>query len=206
MFDNAVGMIDDEIDQCRDYADRLREYNINLFVAPLQATMDDIVFWLSNNNIKTLLIDYKLSNGFNFNGADLFAFINGEIPDLPCFIVTNFVSDSIHTNLVSPKFIIDREKLAESDLSAIVKDITDSISIFNKRLELNIKNYEILFAKKNNNTISVVEEERFYYLFKILRLYNEIDDISTEMLKPETQKRIDLLIDNVNKLIDGRKD
>ncbi len=196
-----VGFIDDDRDSYEDYKIRLARKDINLLYPDECVEMEDIAKWILSNNIKCFIVDYKLNKRFSFLGTELVAYINVKIPDLPCLILTNYPEQSISENMVITSLIEERNALAADDIESFVMKIKQAVDVFDNRLRKYTEEYRILFIKKKEGTISATEEERFIELYKVLRAYGEIDDLPAELMNTELNKKIDEIIDSINKLV-----
>ena len=196
-----IGFIDDEKDMIEDYRARLKRRDIDLIFADNCETKEDIVEWILGNNLKCVLVDYKLTQVYNFMGTDLVAYLNAALPDLSCIILTNFPEEGINDNLVLERLIIDRNLLDQTSLDGFVNIVKQAIQVFDKRLAIRYEEFVKLKQKKENDGITASEEERFFILYKILRVYAEVDDIPTDLLKSSTNTKIDQLIQKLDSFI-----
>lgn len=192
-----IGFIDDDTTLINDYMIRLKRKDINLFFVDGCITKNDVLKWILKNEIKCMLVDYKLTSMYDFNGTELVAFLNSELPDLPCIILTNY--------LVIQNLFIEREKLdadySSPEFEEIITCLKQAVDVFDNRLKLNVNEYEVLKKKKDNGTISLDEEERFIDIFKILRAYNEVDDIPAELLTTNATKKMSDILESLDKLL-----
>lgn len=200
-----VGFIDDDKSLIDDYKIRLGRREIELLVVEEKQTKEDILEWIIDNGIKCMLVDYKLTEVFDFNGTELVAFINSELPDLPCIILTNYCDDGIGENLVIKNLFIERENLdadiESSEFENLVNTFKQAVEVFDNRLKRHQYEFEILKLKKNSNDISSNEEERLIELFKLLRAYNEIDDLPAELLTTNASKKMSDILQSLDRLI-----
>jgi hypothetical protein len=196
-----IGFIDDDDSLFEDYRVIFKREAIELVFIENCETKDDILRWILSNNIKCFLVDYKLTGKYSFNGTELVAYINTELPDLPCIILSSFCDDGIKENLVIQNLFIKRDRILDDskELSVIFKQAVD---VFDNRLERNIKEYNKLIKKKYDGTLNANEEERYLELYKILRAYNEVDDIPTILLKPQATEMMLNIISSLDKLLD----
>lgn len=204
-----VGFIDDDKSLIDDYRIRLRRKDIELlFVEGIQ-TLENVLEWILNNGIKCMLVDYKLTEAYNFNGTELVAYINSELPDLPCIILTNYCEAGIGENLVIKNLFIERENL-DADIDSpvfegLVNTFKQAVEVFDNRLRRHQSEFEKLKLKKDENNITSTEEERLIELFKILRAYNEVDDLPAELLTTNVSKKMSDILESLDKLIDKTK-
>jgi len=197
-----IGFIDDDRDSYEDYRVRLARKDIELLYPDCITEMPEIIEWLLSNSIKCLIIDYKLNNKFKFLGTELIAYINVKVPDLPCLILTNYPEESIRENLVIINLIEDRNVLAADDIEGFARKIKQAVDVFENRLHKYYINYEELLKERKNGYISAIEEEQFIDLYKLLRAYDEVDDLPTQLLSSEVNQKIDEILGSVNILVE----
>lgn len=205
----TVGFIDDDKTLIKDYQVRLKRKDVNLVFAENCNTKEDVLEWILKNEIKCMLVDYKLTQVYGFMGTDLVAYLNSEIPDLPCIVLTNYCEEGIGENLVVENLFIDRD-VFDADMGSpkfvgFIGKLHQSVAVFENRLLKHIEEFQNLRNKKDAEEISSIEEERFLHLFKILRAYNEVDDMPTELLTTSANKKMNDILAALDKLIDKTK-
>ncbi|RUT44674.1 chemotaxis protein [Paenibacillus anaericanus] len=203
-----VGFVDDDFDEFGNYKKRLARRGIDLHFVDNCLSLHDILDWVLNNTIECLLVDHKLTAKYDFYGTKVVAFINNHLPDLPCIILTNFPGDSADDKLVMKNLIFDRNILSSdgekfNNFCEIVKQSTE---VFKNRLNLHLDEYAVLLEKKTNQEITAEEEETFLHLFKILKSYGEVDDVASELLKPDINRKMDNLLKKLDHYIDLNKE
>lgn len=204
-----IGFIDDDLSLIDDYTIRLARKDIELLFINDCVEMKDVLDWILCNGVKCMLVDYKLVGAYSFNGTELVAYINSELPDLPCIILTNYCDAGIGENLVIKNLFMERENLdADIDSSSfenLINCFKQAVDVFDNRLKLRISEYETLKAKKDNDELSAQDEERLIELFKLLRSYNEVDDLPAELLTTNAAKKMDDILTSLDKLIEKTK-
>lgn len=200
-----IGFIDDDTTLINDYMTRLKRKDINLLFVEGCITKNDVLKWILENEIKCMLVDYQLTSMYNFNGTELVAYLNSELPDLPCIILTNYCDQGISENLVIQNLFIERERL-DSDYSSpefeeIITCFKQAVDVFDNRLKHNVIEYKSLKNKKDEGKISPEEEERLIILYKILRAYNEVDDIPSELLTTNVTKKMSDILESLDKIL-----
>ncbi len=201
----TIGFIDDDNSYFDDYNDKLEYDEIEMLFVEGCKTEKDVLNWILNNQIKCMLIDYKLNRVYDFNGTDLVTFINSEIPDLPCIILTNYCDEGIAENLVTKNIFIERE-LFSKDLNSqefrdLVFQFKQATEVFENRISRHLSEYENLKQKKDNKLISHDEEERFINLYRILKAYGEVDDLPLELLSTAASRKMDDILGKLDKLL-----
>jgi len=198
----TIGFVDNSFHLLATYQERLRWRDIDLLWPEPGLTKDDVKEWILNNDIRCLMVDYKLRPEFDFFGTDLVAYINGKLPDLPCIIITSFQADSISENLVVKNMILEREELDRDDWNAFVDTLKQAVQVYTKRLELHKEEYGILHKRRMAGELSAIEEERLFELYKLLRAYGEVDEIPAELLRPEIGRKMDAMLERLNVLVE----
>lgn len=205
MGEYNIGYIDDDAGTFRDYAELLENYVILKLVENC-TTMQDVYNWILENKIECFIADFKLSNQYTFNGTELLEFLNKKLPDLVCIILTNYPCDSIAENLVSSILIKGRDILnSEEGITTFGEELKQASEVFIKRLINLENNFSMLLTKKREKTITIAEEESLINLYSILKAYNRIDDIPSEIFKSEISNKIDKLLELTNQCISLEK-
>lgn len=199
---HIVGYIDDENDLISDYVKRLKRRDIELLVAP-QGDMLSIKKWIVDSNVECMIIDYQLKAQYDFVGTELFSYLYDELPGLPCIILTSFTDSSVNEKMVVKNCIFDRSVMDKTDVA--FDDFCDmlkqSTEVFRSNKNKYVLKYNELYGKKSNGTISTPEEEELLSLFKILRSYGEVDDISSQLLTTKLNASIDAILGKLDELL-----
>lgn len=199
-----VGFVDDLENMIEKYSKKLSRDNISLIYANDCLTFNDVFEWILDNTIEYLLIDYNLSQKYNFSGSQLIHYINNMIPDLPCIIfssVNNVNDDLVQRNLIKDKNIFEK-RMDDIEYKKFIDEIKNGVEVFKKRKEASLEEYNNLLIKKNKDGFTnSSEEEKFIYLYKILMSYGMVDKISPEIIKSNIEAKIDDLISKLDKYI-----
>ena len=198
-----VGYIDDESDELNDYIKRLSRRDIELKVAP-EGELQQIKQWIIEEHIACMIIDYRLQRKYGFVGTELFEYLNDELPGLPCIILTSYTESSASENKVVQNCIMDRSIMDsdEMDFSTFCDTLKQSTKVFSNNLNKYKQKFESLYHKKTDGSITSEEEEELMSVFRILRSYGEIDDISAELLTTKISKSIDNVLEKLDKLLE----
>lgn len=196
-----VGFVDNSFDLLPDYQTRLSRHGINLLFPNAGKSKPEIVDWVLQNDVRCLMVDHKLRPNFDYVGTDLVAYINSALPDLPCMILTAYQQESLNENLVIKNMIESRDVLDASDLSDFCEELKQAVDVFSKRLDMHETEYRSLLEAKKKDTISAQQEERFTYLYRILRAYGEVDELPVELLHPNIEGKMDSLIGELGELL-----
>lgn len=202
-----VGYIDNETANFEPYIKRLKRKNINLICKDGGLSKEQILEWLVEDEIKCFMIDYRLKPDFAFEGTELLFYINGVLPDLPCVILTNYPADSVKENLVEDYMVFDRAILDSTGepFDKFVDSLDKCIKVFDKRMQLRMSEYETLF-KKRADSLTVEEFENFKQQYKLLKAYGYVDDIPEELLSSDFERKLDHLLDDIDKLLGKESD
>ena len=134
--------------------------------------------------------------------------VNIEIPDFPSVILTSFAADSRNDNTVIHALILDRNIMTNDvdgpEYSQFIMTIDNLITVFKKRMELNVEEYQTLISRrKNYNDLTPVEEQRLISLYKLLYSYDLIDEINPSLLTPALSDKLDKVLNSIKKLTEG---
>ncbi len=198
-----VGYIDDEEQVLDDYIRRLRRRDIELLIAP-PGTLQEMKQWIVDEKIKCMLVDYRLSAKYSFNGTEMVAYLNDVLKELPCWILTSYAESSVKENLVTKNNIIDRSVMAanEKEFSEFCEDMIQATEVFDRRMEKNREKYLELLSRKKSGTLTREEEKEFLDVYRVLQEYGEIDDLPVELMKSETNVQLDHLLQKLDELLD----
>ena len=197
-----VGYIDDENDLISDYTKRLERRDIELTVAPI-GDMSVVKKWIVDNNIECMLIDYQLKAGYDFVGTELFSYLYDELPGLPCIILTSFTDSSVNENTVVKNCIVDRSVMDKSgmEFDEFCDMLKQSTEVFKTNKNKYISKYTELYKKKTEGNILPEEEEELLTVFKILKAYGEVDDISAQLLTTKVDEALDAVLGKLDELL-----
>lgn len=199
-----IGFVDDFEDMIEKYIKKFRRSDIEVIYADDCLTFEDIFEWILDNKINYLLVDYKLQQKFDFSGSELIRYINNKLPDLHCIIfssVNDINDDLVMKNTIKDKSIIEL-KIDDPKYKEFIEEIKDGARVFEARKQVSLEEYKNLLNIKNTSGFkNAVEEERFIFLYKILVSYGFIDEIPSELMKPTVEKKLDILLDKLNKYI-----
>ncbi|MDD3416277.1 MAG: chemotaxis protein [Lachnospiraceae bacterium] len=198
----TVGYIDDENDVLSDYIKRLSRRDIEMKIAP-KGNMETIKKWIVEEHIECMMIDYQLGGQYSFVGTELFSYLNDELPGLPCMILTSYTDSSVNENKVVQNCIFDRSKMDKSgdEFEEFCGVIKQSTEVFKNNLSKYKLKYDMLYLKKVDGSILPQEEEELLSVFKILRSYGEVDDISSQLLTTKVSSTLDSVLEKLDDLL-----
>lgn len=210
-----IGYIDDNPLLYTTYAKKLkrRDPDVELILIDDCKTKAEFVEKIYEKQIEVLLIDYKMASTFGFNGTTLISYINDQIRDLECFILTAVDNDQISDGLVASRNIFaktvfdtegdDSEKVKH--LMAFIKTLKESADVFRKRREQKVDEYKMLLQKKKEGRLGA-EEEEFLHLYKVLASYGMVEKLPDTMLNLEFEQKLNNLLELGNKILDEHKE
>ena len=199
-----IGYIDDEPTQYKNYARKIERHysDMELVLFENCKTKDDFVEKIYEEQADVLLIDYKMTGRFGFNGTTLINYINDRVRDLECFILTAVEQDQITDGLVSgrnrrSKEIFDTE--AENPekvkkLDEFISELRESAEVFRTRREQKVGKYQELLKKKKEGRLNSDEEGEFMSLYKVLASYGLIEELPDTMLKSDFEKALNEIL------------
>lgn len=198
----TVGYIDDENELLSDYIKRLSRRDIELKVAPV-GDMACIKQWIVTEHIACMMIDYQLSGQYDFVGTELFSYLNDELPGLPCMILTSYTDSSVNENKVVQNCIFDRSMMDRpgEEFEKFCETIKQSTEVFKNNINKYMQKYKVLYKKKTDGNITPDEEEELLTVFKILKAYGEVDDISAELMTTRISSELDHVLEKLDILL-----
>ena len=210
-----IGYIDDNPSLYTTYEKKLkrRDQDVELILIEGCKTKAEFVEKIYEKQIEVLLIDYKMASTFGFNGTTLISYINDQIRDLECFILTAVDNEQISDGLVASRNIFaktvfdtegdDPEKV--SALMEFIKTLKESADVFKKRREQKIEEYKALLKKRDEGNLGA-EEEDFLRLYKVLSSYGMVEKLPDTMLNLEFEQKLNNLLEIGNKILDEHKE
>lgn len=199
-----IGYIDDHPDQYRNYSKKLkRRYkDVELILLEDCNTREEFLEKIYEERIEVLLVDYKMAGSYGFNGSTLINFINDQMRDLECFILTAVEQEQINDGLVTrrnrySKTIFDTEgddPERVKQLGEFVETLRQSADVFKRRSEEKKKKYLLLFEKRKNERLSLSEEEEYLRLYEVLSSYGMIEKLPENVLRTDFEERLDKLL------------
>lgn len=210
-----IGYIDDNPSLYTTYEKKLkrRDRDVELILIEGCKTKAEFVEKIYEKQIEVLLIDYKMASTFGFNGTTLISYINDQIRDLECFILTAVDNEQISDGLVASRNIFaktvfdtegdDPEKV--SALMEFIKTLKESAEVFKKRREQKIDEYKVLLKKRDEGNLGA-EEEEFLRLYKVLSSYGMVEKLPDTMLNLEFEQKLNNLLEIGNKILDEHKE
>lgn len=205
-----IGYIDDQPVQYENYKNKLkRRFNdVELVLLNSCSTREEFLNKIYEEQIDVLLVDYKMAGKFGFNGSTLINYINDQMRDLECFILTAVEQQSIKDGLVSKRNIVsktifdtegDDEELVKK-LNDFIENLKESANVFRKRRESKKEQYLELHEKKKRQRLSMQEDEEYVRLYKVLSSYGLIEKLPENILKSKFEEDLDRLL-KVGKII-----
>lgn len=199
-----IGYIDDQPVQFENYKKKLKRRfeDVELVLLDECSTREEFLEKIYEEQIDVLLVDYKMAGTFGFNGSTLINYINDQVRDLECFILTAVERESVDDGLVSnrnieSKTIFDTEGDDEErveKLNKFIHDLKESAKVFRKRREIKREQYLELHEKKKEQRLSMQEEEEYVRLYKVLSSYGMIEKLPEDVLKSKFEEDLATLL------------
>lgn len=198
-----IALIDDSKRQYEKYRARLEFKGINLIFMEYIQEYDKIIQWLLDNEIKFVLIDYKLDNKYQFEGSNLMHYIDNAIPDLQCALFTSNIPDD---DLVMNCQMIDKNvfNTRGEEYDKFINSIKQAVLVFENRQKISLKEYNELLEKRKNKELNASEIERMQELYKRLYSYGLVEYMPKEYFETNIEDKIDELIKIVEEYIDKK--
>ena len=203
-----IGYFDDENREYDNYKVDFEYHDIELVKVSDIETKAQLREYILSEKLDAIIIDYDLSKIHHeelVDGNSLVRYLNIEIPDFPSIILTSFAADSRNENTVINALILDRDIMTNDvdgpEYADFIKTIVNLITVFHKRLSLNVDEYQSLIFKRNNRErLTPIEEQRLINLYKILFAYDLIDEINPMLLTSSLGEKLDKVLDSIKKL------
>ena len=198
-----IALIDDSKRQYDKYKTRLELKGINLIFMEYIQEYDKIIQWLLDNEIKFVLIDYKLDDKYEFEGSNLMHYIDNAIPDLQCALFTSNIPDD---DLVMNCQMIDKNvfNTRGEKFDKFIDRVKQAVTVFENRQKISLKEYNEWLEKKKKTELNVSEIERMEELYKRLYSYGLVEYMPKEFFETNIEEKIDELIKVVEKYIDKK--
>lgn len=198
-----IALIDDSKRQYEKYRTRLQFKGINLIFMEYIQEYDKIIQWLLDNEIKFVLIDYKLDDKYEFEGSNLMHYIDNAIPDLQCALFTSNIPDD---DLVMNCQMIDKNvfNTRGEEFDKFIERVKQAVSVFENRQKISLREYNELLEKKKKTELNASEIERMEELYKRLYSYGLVEYMPKEFFETNIEEKIDELIKVVEKYIDKK--
>lgn len=208
MFMYRIGYFDDENREYDNYRIDFEYHNIDLINVSGIKTKSELRERILNEKLDGIIIDYNLSKIHSdelIDGNALVRYLNIEIPDFPSIILTSFAADSRNENTVIDALILDRDIMTNDvdgpEYTNFINTIINLITVFRKRLSLNIEEYQTLISKrKSNKMLTPIEEQRLINLYRILYSYDLIDEIDPLLLTSSLGQKLDKVLESIKKI------
>lgn len=199
-----IGYIDDYPTQYNNYRKKIQRRfpDVDLVLFDNCKTKEEFLERIYEEQADVLLIDYKMASTYGFNGSTLINYINDQMRDLECFILTGVDQDKVDDGLVAErnrysKDIFDTEGDDEEKISRFYNFIgvlIQSADVFRNRREQKKEKYLRLYEKRKQGELSLKEEEEYLRLYKVLSSYGMIESLPEEVLTGEFEEKLDHLL------------
>ena len=199
-----IGYIDDYPTQYNNYRKKIQRRfpDVDLVLFDNCKTKEEFLERIYEEQADVLLIDYKMASTYGFNGSTLINYINDQMRDLECFILTGVDQDKVDDGLVAErnrysKDIFDTEGDDEEKISRFYNFIgvlIQGADVFRNRREQKKEEYLRLYEKRKQGELSLKEEEEYLRLYKVLSSYGMIESLPEEVLTGEFEEKLDHLL------------
>ena len=211
MFKYRIGYFDDEDREYENYKKDFEYHKIELIKIDNISTKEQLRDLILNEKLDAIIIDYdlsKINHEYLVDGNAIVRYLNIEIPDFPSIILTSFAEDSRNEKTVINPLILERDIMTKDvdgeDFLEFIKRIENMIMVFQKRLSLNVEEYQALISRrKSNDDLTPYEEQRLMSLYRVLFAYDLIDEINPSLLTSSLSKKFDMVLDSIKKLTKG---
>ncbi len=200
-----IGYIDDEPNQFDKFRKKLqRRYkDVELVLLDGCKTKEEFVEKIYETQVDVLLVDYKMAGTFGYNGSTLISYINDQVRDLECFILTAVDQGSIQDGLIAQRYVRsktifdtegdDEERVRE--LNEFVDMLKESADVFRTRREQKRIEYLKLFEKRKESGLSLQEEQEYLRLYRVLASYGMIEKLPENVLTSKFEEDLKQLLE-----------
>lgn len=199
-----IGYIDDQPVQYDNFRKKIRRRfsDVDLILLDECTTREEFLNRIYEEKVDVLLIDYKMASSYGFNGSALINYINDQIRDLECFILTGVERDKVEDGLVAErnrysKTIFDTEGDDEEKVqkfNKFIEVLIQSANVFRVRRKQKKEQYQKLFEKRKQGNLTAEEEEEYLRLYKVLASYGMIEELPENVLTVDFEKKLDYLL------------
>ena len=199
-----IGYIDDQPVQYNNFRKKIQRRfpDVDLILLDQCTTREEFLKRIYEEKVDVLLIDYKMASSYGFNGSALINYINDQIRDLECFILTGVERDKVEDGLVAErnrysKTIFDTEGDDEKKVqkfNEFIEMLIQSANVFRMRRKQKKEQYQELFEKRKRESLTAEEEEEYLRLYKVLASYGLIEELPENVLTVDFEKKLDHLL------------
>ena len=199
-----IGYIDDQPVQYNNFRKKIQRRfpDVDLILLDQCTTREEFLKRIYEEKVDVLLIDYKMASSYGFNGSALINYINDQIRDLECFILTGVERDKVEDGLVAErnrysKTIFDTEGDDEKKVqkfNEFIEMLIQSANVFRMRRKQKKEQYQELFEKRKRESLTAEEEEEYLRLYKVLTSYGMIEELPENVLTVDFEKKLDHLL------------
>lgn len=200
-----IGYIDDYPIQYDNYRKKIQRRfpNVDLVLFDNCQSKEEFLERIYEEQADVLLIDYKMASTFGFNGSTLISYINDQIRDLECFILTGVDRDKVEDGLVAErnrysKDIFDTEGDDEEKIEKFcqfMNVLIQSADVFRVRRDQKKEQYLKLYEKRKQGNLSMIEEEEYLQLYKVLSSYGMIETLPEGVLTLDFEEKLNRLLE-----------
>ena len=203
-----VGFLDDEYDSISNMRRSLAKHGITLEVLDDiedLLKLDKLVDAIMDKEINCLFVDYDLMKFRSRKwGTTVIRETLDLLPELPCFLITNYVGEGEREKIVPKSCIWDKAIfLEESDsreFTEFVNGVKNQVDCFSKNLELNFSQYELLYSRSKHQHLTNDELRQLKRLYQLLNSYQYIDDIPDILLEGNSRDELKTAVDLLSKI------
>lgn len=211
-----IGYIDDHPTQYNNYRKKIQRRfpDVDLILFHDCSTKEGFLHQIYEKQADVLLIDYKMAGTYGFDGSTLINYINDQMRDLECFILTGVEQDKVDDGLVAErnrysKDIFDTEGDDEERVEkfcGFINVLIQSADVFRTRQKQKKEEYLKLYEKRKQGQLSLKDEEEYLRLYKVLSSYGMIESLPERLLTGEFEDKLDYLLKVGNAIIEKHKE
>ena len=198
-----VVIVDNEIDNVHNFQGAFDDV-FDVIPAEIKDDFDEMVDYLLSLNADGYVFDYRFTDTMpkiKYTGAELYNRIVDSKHEIPVIVLTG-QEDKMQHKIYDPYHIVSKESL--DNIEQFKGKLLQLVSDYKSLVDLRSKRLKELVAKKQKGGLEMNEEveliELDTYLDKVI--YKK-DVVPEELKKSQIDGRLDKLIENTQKILDG---
>lgn len=199
-----VVIVDNEIDNVHNFQGEFDDV-FEVVPAEIKEDFDEMVLYLLNLNADGYVFDYRFTDtmpNVKYTGAELYNHIIDSKHEIPVILLTG-QEDKMEHKIYDPYHIISKDSFT-SHTELFKSKLVQIVSDYKKNVDARSKRLKELVEKRQKQSLKIEEEveliELDTYLDKVI--YKK-DVIPEELKKSQIDGRLDKLLENTQKILDG---
>lgn len=199
-----VVIVDNEIDNVHNFQGVFDDV-FEVVPAEIKDDFDEMVLYLLDLNADGYVFDYRFTDtmpNIKYTGAELYNHIIDSKHEIPVIVLTG-QEDKMQHKIYDPYHIISKDSFTDN-IDLFKSKLIQIVSDYKCKVDSRSKRLKELVAKRQKQSLDMNEEveliELDTYLDKVI--YKK-DVVPEELKKSQVNGRLDKLIENTQKILDG---